>query len=112
MNKRQFTSQASSSRALSNTGFGTHGGFGFTGNSKLSYVVEPLDLGYISDGNVVVAFKGLLKKDDITKAKALEDLRAHIQAHPNEHDGGVEEPILDAWVGPLWPFKKNPTFVV
>ncbi|KAH8804720.1 hypothetical protein F5884DRAFT_796984 [Xylogone sp. PMI_703] len=96
MSKRQFKSQASSSRATTGTGFG---GFGFaSAASSLSYLTAPPDLSTISDANVVVSFKNLLKKDSTTKAKALEDLKAYVQQHPYEKDGGVEEPILDAWV--------------
>ncbi|PVH85921.1 hypothetical protein DL98DRAFT_557422 [Cadophora sp. DSE1049] len=96
MNKRQFKSQASSSRVASGAGFG---GFGSTSSgSTLSYLTEPPNLSAISDANVVVAFKNLSKKDGTTKSKALEDLRAYVQAHPFEQDGGVEDAVLEAWV--------------
>ncbi|KAI9054877.1 hypothetical protein LZ554_002021 [Drepanopeziza brunnea f. sp. 'monogermtubi'] len=96
MSKRQFKSQASSSRAASGVGFG---GFGSTSSrSTLSYLTEPPNLSGISDANVVVAFKNLSKKDGTTKSKALEDLRAYVQAHPFEKDGGVEDAVLEAWV--------------
>jgi E3 ubiquitin-protein ligase listerin len=97
MSKRQFKSQASSNRVDSSAGFG---GFGtvFAG-STLSYLSEPPNLSSITDANVVVAFKNLLKKDSTTKAKGLEDLRSFVQSHPYEQDGGVEQPILEAWVG-------------
>ncbi|RFU30558.1 hypothetical protein B7463_g5769, partial [Scytalidium lignicola] len=96
MSKRQFKSHASSSRAAAGVGFG---GFGFTSAAgSLSYLTAPPDLSNISDANVVVAFKNLLKKDSTTKSKALEDLKAYVQLHPYEQDGGVEEPVLDAWV--------------
>lgn len=96
MSKRAAKSQASSSRALTGTGFGGFGGA--SSQSTLSYLTEPADLTAISDANVVVAFKNLSKKDQTTKAKALEDLRSYVVAHPYEKDGGVEEPILEAWV--------------
>ncbi len=80
-------------------GFGAFG-TGFTG-STLSYLSEPPNLSSITDANVVVAFKNLLKKDSTTKAKGLEDLRSYVQAHPYEQDEGVEQPILEAWVGHL-----------
>lgn len=67
--------------------------------SPLSYLSEPPSLSPITDANVVVAFKNLLKKDSTTKAKGLEDLRSFAQSHPYEHEGGVEQPILEAWVG-------------
>lgn len=96
MSKRQFKSQASSSRAATGAGFG---GFGSTSaSSTLSYLTEPPNLSSVSDANVVVAFKNLSKKDGTTKSKALEDLRAYVQAHPYEQDGGVEEAVLEAWV--------------
>lgn len=74
------------------------GGFSSAGGSGLSYLSEPPNLTSISDANVVVAFKNALKKDATTKAKALEDLLAYVQAHPFEVEGGVEESILEAWV--------------
>ena len=97
MSKRQFKSQASSSRAVLGGGFG---GFGAaSASSTLSYLTEPPNISSISDSNVIVCFKNLSKKDGTTKSKALEDLRAYIQAHPHDQDGGVEEAILEAWVG-------------
>lgn len=78
------------------------GGFGSTSSgSTLSYLTEPPNLSAISDANVVVAFKNLSKKDGTTKSKALEDLRAYVQAHPFELDGGVEDAVLEAWVRSL-----------
>jgi hypothetical protein len=97
MRERNFKSQASSSRAAPVAGFGGFGSTSFA--SSLSYLVEPPNLNSLSDSNVVVAFKNLSKKDGTTKAKALEDLRTFVQAHPFE-DGGVEEAILEAWVSP------------
>jgi hypothetical protein len=99
MSKRQFKSQASSSRAVSGAGFG---GFSTASGSTLSYLTEPPNLSSINDANVVVGFKNLSKKDGTTKAKALEDLRAYVQAHPFEQEGGTEEPILEAWVCLCW----------
>ena len=81
---------------MSSAGFG---GFGSTSSaSTLSYLTEPPDLSSINDANVVVAFKNLSKKDGTTKSKALEDLRAFVQAHPFEETGGPEDSILEAWV--------------
>jgi E3 ubiquitin-protein ligase listerin len=101
--KRQFKSQASSSRAASNTYGASFGGFGSSSGlgastSSLSFVSEPLDLSAISEPNVVVAFKNLSKKDSTTKAKALEDLRGHISSLGADN-GGVEDEVLRAWVG-------------
>ncbi|KAI1481951.1 Zfp294 protein [Daldinia eschscholtzii] len=90
--------------AASNNTFATFGtkSFGaFSAASRgadLSYLAEPPDLSSISDANVVVSLKNLQKKDATTKAKALEELVSYVQAHPHEKDGGVEEPILEAWV--------------
>jgi hypothetical protein len=96
MSKRQFKSQASSSRAVSGAGFG---GFGSNSSgSTLSYLTEPPNLSSISDANVAICFKNLSKKDGTTKSKALEDLRAYVQTHPYEQDGGAEEAVLEAWV--------------
>jgi hypothetical protein len=87
----------------SGSGFGS-GGFGFGGSggpgasSSLSYLAEPPSFSAVSDPNVVVSLKNLLKKDSTTKAKALEDLLAYVQAHPFDKDGGVEEPVLTVWV--------------
>lgn len=66
--------------------------------SNLSYLADAPDLSTISDSNIVVSFKNLLKKDDTTKLKGLGDLISYTQAHPSEQDGGVEDAILDAWV--------------
>lgn len=96
MSKRQFRSQASSSRVLSSTGFG---GFGSSSSaSALSYLAEAPNLQPISDPNVVVAFKNLSKKDATTKAKALDDLRSYVREHPFGSSNGPEDAILEAWV--------------
>ena len=96
MSKKQFKSQASSSRAIGSNGFGAFSSS--TPSSTLSYITSPPKLSLISDANVVVCYKNLLKKDSTTKSKGLEDLRTYVQAHPYENEGGVEEAILDAWV--------------
>lgn len=91
-------------RAGSATAFGTsiRSTFGAFSSqspvSNLSYIAEPPDLSGVSDRNVVVSFKNLLKKDSTTKAKALEDLVEYVKLHPYEQNGGAEDPILDAWV--------------
>lgn len=109
MSKRQFKSQASSSRALSGAfpsrsqGFGglggSNAGHGFKSStlSPLSYVAEPPDLSEIPDSTLVVALKNLSKKDGITKAKALEELESYVLARGPE-TGGVEDSLLAAWV--------------
>lgn len=109
MSKRQFKSQASSSRAISgpfpsrSQGFGGLGGstagHGLTSStlSPLSYVTQPPDFSDISDSTLVVALKNLSKKDSTTKAKALEELETYVLARGPE-TGGVEDALLEAWV--------------
>ena len=97
MSKKQFRSQASSGRAAFGAGasFGnSFGGSAFGASSPLSWIAEPPDLSGFSDPNVAVSFKNLTKKDSTTKAKALEDLQAHVAAP----DQQVEEAVLEAWV--------------
>jgi E3 ubiquitin-protein ligase listerin len=103
MSKRQYKSQASASKAASNTygtsfgGFSSPSGLGGT-SSLLSFVSNPPDLSAISEPNVVVAFKNLSKRDSTTKAKALEDLQGYISSLGGD-GGGVEGGVLEAWVG-------------
>lgn len=92
-------------RAASGRGFGSPAPSGFggfstqsTSSGSLSYLSEDPDLSSLSDPNIVVSFKNLLKKDNTTKSKALTDLIQYTQAHPSEADGGVEEAVLEAWV--------------
>ncbi|KAH0559624.1 hypothetical protein GP486_003863 [Trichoglossum hirsutum] len=102
MSKRQYKPQASASRAASNIygasfgGFNSSSGLGAT-TSSLSFVFEPPDLSAVSEPNVVVAFKNLLKKDSTTKAKALEDLLGYISSL-SATNGGVEDGVLEAWI--------------
>jgi hypothetical protein len=97
MSKRQFKSQASSSRVTAAgtliPGFGSSSTSPFaTSSSSLSYLTEPPDLSTISDANTVVAFKSLSKKDGTTKAKALEDLQSLLPTTE------VEDGVLEAWI--------------
>ncbi|CAI6335532.1 unnamed protein product [Periconia digitata] len=96
MSKKLSKAQASAARAASSAfGFGASSSTAFsTSSSQLSYVTEPPDLSSISDPNVVVYFRNLSKKDSTTKAKALEDLQAHIASLKDP----VEEGILEAWI--------------
>ncbi|KAF1963832.1 hypothetical protein CC80DRAFT_398192 [Byssothecium circinans] len=96
MSKKQAKSQASSARAASSAfgGFGTSSSAFGVSSSRLSYVTEPPDLSAISDPNVVVYFRNLSKKDSTTKAKALEDLQAHVASLKDP----VEEGLLEAWI--------------
>ena len=109
MSKKQFKSQASSSRAVSgafgspdarfgSSTLGIPSIFGAVASSPLSYVYEPPDLSGISEPNVVVALKNLQKKDATTKAKALEDLQGFVLSLGADK-GAVEDSILEAWVG-------------
>ncbi|KAK1749513.1 hypothetical protein QBC47DRAFT_151355 [Echria macrotheca] len=72
--------------------FGGFGAFGGSSTTSLSYITPPPDLSNIPH-QIVVPFKNLLKKDSTTKAKALEELLSYVQ----EHDGELEDPILEAW---------------
>ena len=112
MSKKQFKSQASSSRAVSGATatangafgsgvFGVTPTFGAVSSSPLSYVYEPPDLNAVSEPNVVVAFKNLQKKDSTTKAKALEELQSFVQSLNGKKEG-VDDAILEAWVGLSW----------
>ncbi|KAJ5937717.1 hypothetical protein N7454_004059 [Penicillium verhagenii] len=99
---KKFKSQASSSRAAAGA-FGSFGGFsGTVGNdgrqpSALTYITEPPDLSRISEQRLVIAFKNLQKKDDITRTKALEELKEHVLAI-REKKGTLDDGFLEAWV--------------
>ncbi|OQE25542.1 hypothetical protein PENSTE_c006G05814 [Penicillium steckii] len=99
---KKFKSQASSSRAATGA-FGSFGGFSssFGGDgrepSALTYIAEPPDLSRISDQQLVIAFKNLLKKDDITRTKALEELKEHVNS-VFESKGTLDDGFLEAWV--------------
>ncbi|TWU77234.1 hypothetical protein ED733_001585 [Metarhizium rileyi] len=87
-------------RGFGSSAGGRGGGFGFGGlvsGTSLSYLAEPPSFTAVSDPNVIVSLKNVLKKDSTTKAKGLEDLIEHAQSHPFEQDGGVEEALLDIW---------------
>lgn len=103
---KKFKSQASSSRAASTAfgaQFGAFGGFPSSSQkqesspSSLSYISEPPDLTRISQPQVVVGFKNLLKKDSITKAKALEELQEFITSSQSRNEA-LEDGLLEAWV--------------
>ncbi|KAJ5581771.1 Zinc finger RING-CH-type [Penicillium sp. DV-2018c] len=99
---KKFKSQASSSRAAASA-FGTFGGFsgGLSSHGKepssLTYIAAPPDLSRIAEQQLVIAFKNLLKKDDITRMKALEDLQDHVLAVA-EKNATLDDAFLDAWV--------------
>ncbi|KAJ6447290.1 sorting nexin-41 [Purpureocillium lavendulum] len=86
------------SRALGGGGGVPRSAFGSAATgSTLSYLAEPPSFAAVSDPNLVVSLKNVLKKDSTTKAKALEDLLQHVQAHPHDQGGGVEEALLAIW---------------
>ncbi|KAJ5131164.1 Zinc finger RING-CH-type [Penicillium bovifimosum] len=98
---KKFKSQASSSRAAA-TAFGTFGGFsGLSSHGKepssLTYIAPPPDLSRIADQQLVIAFKNLLKKDEITRMKAVEDLQDHVLSVA-ERNATLDDGFLDAWV--------------
>lgn len=123
MSRKPGKARAASSKAVSSFGASPFGSFGSAASGiSLSYLAEPPDFSSVSDANVVVSLKNLQKKDGTTKAKALEELLSFAQAHPYEQDGGVEEPVLEAWVHlprpPIRPcplsnacIRSNPTLV-
>ncbi|EKV08568.1 RING zinc finger protein, putative [Penicillium digitatum] len=98
---KKFKSQASSSRAAASA-FGSFGSFsgGLSSEGKepsaLTYIAAPPDLSRIAEQQLVIAFKNLLKKDDITRLKALEELRDHIST-VEEKKGTLDDGFLDAW---------------
>ncbi|PHH74463.1 hypothetical protein CDD80_3072 [Ophiocordyceps camponoti-rufipedis] len=94
MKRRGASRPADAPRSSSGTGFGT--GFGSSPGSALSYLAEPPSFAAVTDPNVVVILKNALKKDSTTKTKALEDLLAHVRAHPFDQ-GGVDDALLDIW---------------
>lgn len=84
------------------------GAFGLSSSgSELSYLAEPPDFSAISDAQAVVSYKNLLKKDSVTKARALEELLSYVKAHPFEREGGPEEAIIEAWVSMPMPRKHH-----
>jgi E3 ubiquitin-protein ligase listerin len=94
--EKQRRSRGFNNRPDNDNPTGSHGRGGFS-RSTLSYLAEPLDFSLISDPNIVVSFKNLLKKDATTKTKALDDLIAAAQARTAEVDG-IEDAVLDVWV--------------
>ncbi|OJD18968.1 hypothetical protein AJ78_01080 [Emergomyces pasteurianus Ep9510] len=103
---KKFKSQASSSRAASGVFGGSAGAFGgFLTDptaqggsfSALAYIAEPPDLSKISQPQVVVSFKNLLKKDSTTKTKALEDLQDFLCAQ-DIRSGSLEDGLIEAWI--------------
>ncbi|TVY38906.1 E3 ubiquitin-protein ligase listerin [Lachnellula occidentalis] len=98
MSKNQFKTAASSSRAAlaPSTGFGAFGSTAAA--SKLSYLAELPNLNSISDPNLIVAFRGLRKPDTTTKLRSLSTITAYVEEQGALENGGVENPVLEAWV--------------
>lgn len=65
--------------------------------SALTYIAEPPDLSRITEQQLVIAFKNLQKKDEITRTKALEELRDYIFAI-EDRNGTLDDGLLNAWV--------------
>ncbi|RAK97481.1 ubiquitin-protein ligase RKR1 [Aspergillus ibericus CBS 121593] len=99
---KKFKSQASSSRAAAST-FGALGGFSSAFSSQgrepssLTYVAEPPDLSRISEAQLGIAFKNFLKKDEVTRTRALDDLRDHVSGVENR-GGTLDDGFLEAWI--------------
>lgn len=72
-------------------------GFASASSSNLSYLTEPPSLGSISDPNIVVAFKNILKSHTNTKTKGLDDLASYVRDHAPP-GSSVEDAVVDAWV--------------
>lgn len=98
--KSSFKGRVSSGRGFGSPAPSGFGGFATTTSTagSLSYLSDTPDFSAISDSNVVVSLKNLLKKDTTTKSKALAELVQYTQAHPYEENGGAEDAILDVWV--------------
>ena len=100
--RKKVKSQPSSSRAVA-AGFGGFGGFSSAFSSQgrspsaLPYVAEPPNLSRILEPQLVVAFKNVLKKDEITRAKALDDLKEHVTGAENQREA-LDSGFLEAWV--------------
>lgn len=99
---KKFKSQASSSRAAAGA-FGSFGGFSSSLTSDgqepstLTYIAEPPDLSRIPDQRLVIAFKNLLKKDEITRTKALEELKEYVYTVEKKSET-LNDGFLEAWV--------------
>lgn len=98
---KKFKSQASSSRAATSA-FSSFGAFSSSASSgrepsSLTYVTEPPNLSQISEPQLAIAFKNFLKKDDVTRTKALDDLKDYV-ASVESRKGTLDDGFLEAWV--------------
>ncbi|KAM7183859.1 E3 ubiquitin-protein ligase listerin [Naviculisporaceae sp. PSN 640] len=71
-------------------------GFGRGSQFRLSYITPPPDLAQIPS-EVAVPFKNLLKRDSITKQKALEDIVAYVKGFGGKGED-IPDSVLVAWV--------------
>jgi hypothetical protein len=99
---KKFKSQASSSRAAAST-YGSFGGFSssFAGAerapSSLTYVTAPPDLSRIADAKLAISFKNFLKKDEVTRIKALDEIKDYVST-VESRGATLDDGFLDAWV--------------
>ncbi|KAF9890319.1 hypothetical protein FE257_005985 [Aspergillus nanangensis] len=99
---KKFKSQASSSRAAAGA-FGSFGGFSSAssttgkGPSSLTYVAEPPDLTRLSEPQLAITFKNFQKKDEVTRTKALDELRDYVSSVESQ-GGNLDDGFLEAWV--------------
>ena len=102
MKDRHNKVSASSARAgfgqSSTLAFGAAKGSSFgSASSAISYLAEQPDPSLITDPNVTVNFKNLLKKDSTTKSKALDELLAYLSSLlENKQD--LEDGFIQAWI--------------
>ncbi|KAI9370806.1 hypothetical protein BJX61DRAFT_513943 [Aspergillus egyptiacus] len=99
---KKFKSQASSSRAAASA-FGAFGGFSSLAQnqgreiSTLTYVTEPPDLSRITEPQLAIAFKNSSKKDEVTRAKALDDIKSHVTT-VEKNGGTLDDGFVEAWI--------------
>lgn len=95
---KKFKSQASSSRAAAGA-YGSFGGFSSAGRapSSLTYVTAPPDLSRIADAKLAISFKNFLKKDEVTRIKALDEIKDYVLT-VESRDATLDDGFLDAWV--------------
>ncbi|KAG2014555.1 hypothetical protein GB937_006516 [Aspergillus fischeri] len=99
---KKFKSQASSSRAAAST-YGSFGGFSSSFSSagrapsSLTYVTAPPDLSRIADAKLAISFKNFLKKDEVTRIKALEEIKDYVLT-VESRGATLDDGFLDAWI--------------
>ncbi|GAQ10558.1 hypothetical protein ALT_7879 [Aspergillus lentulus] len=99
---KKFKSQASSSRAAAST-YGSFGGFSSSfasagrAPSSLTYVTAPPDLSRIADAKLAISFKNFLKKDEVTRIKALDEIKDYVST-VESRGATLDDGFLDAWI--------------